>query len=262
MTDRFAFTTTSGEMDNSTVYVETLDPARASADPQTATATYYFLFNGGYQQMDRRVEVIHFAGEDSDAGHRRTGRRADAARSSSTSSASTTATRSTSTARWCRSTSPTRRTRAPSPTRRRTGRTRQSTLDGFAELRHREDLRRLRDRRRQGRLAAQLLLRRPARQHRVLERRQQGELPAGLRRPLPVRRHRHAGVAAATPTARCTRRSAGSSSRSTRTQGYLTNWNTKPTDQRACSKGNSHDEHWGEIYRSERIGFLLAHKPE
>src|SRR5262249_29834349 len=63
MTDRFAWTTTSGEMDNSTVYVETLDPSRTPTDPQTADSQYFFLFNGTYVPMDRRVEVIHFAGE-------------------------------------------------------------------------------------------------------------------------------------------------------------------------------------------------------
>ncbi len=65
VTDQFAWTTTSGEMDNSTVYVESLDPSRAPTNPQTADSQYYFLFNGTYQPMDRRVEIIHYPGEDS-----------------------------------------------------------------------------------------------------------------------------------------------------------------------------------------------------
>src|SRR5262249_6482335 len=43
------------------------------------------------------------------------------------------------------------------------------------------------------------------------------------------------------------------------TQGYLANWNTKPAAGKSyIQEGNSHDEHWGEIYRSQRIEFLLA----
>ena len=41
------------------------------------------------------------------------------------------------------------------------------------------------------------------------------------------------------------------------TQGWLTNWNTKPADKPYVFEGNSHDEHWGEVYRSQRMEFLL-----
>jgi penicillin amidase len=63
-TNRFAFTTTSGEIDNSTLYVETLQ-APAAPEPQSADAQYQFLLNGAYQPMDRRTETFHYAGEDS-----------------------------------------------------------------------------------------------------------------------------------------------------------------------------------------------------
>ena len=46
------------------------------------------------------------------------------------------------------------------------------------------------------------------------------------------------------------------------TQGWLTNWNTKPADRPYIQEGNSHDEHWGEIYRSDRMAFLLAHNAQ
>ena len=46
------------------------------------------------------------------------------------------------------------------------------------------------------------------------------------------------------------------------TQGWLTNWNTKPADRSYIQEGNSHDEHWGEIYRSDRMAFLLAHNAQ
>src|SRR5262249_57686841 len=41
------------------------------------------------------------------------------------------------------------------------------------------------------------------------------------------------------------------------TQGWLTNWNPKPADKPYVFEGNSHDEHWGEVYRSQRMEFLL-----
>ncbi|HYY06036.1 MAG TPA: penicillin acylase family protein, partial [Candidatus Limnocylindria bacterium] len=54
-TNRFAWTTTSGEIDNSTLYVETLQEP-VSPEPQSADATYSFLLDGTYRPMDRRVE--------------------------------------------------------------------------------------------------------------------------------------------------------------------------------------------------------------
>src|SRR5262249_46824865 len=63
-TNRFAFTTTSGEIDNSTLYVETLQ-SPAAPEPQSAGAQYQFLLNGTYKPMDRRTETFHYAGEDS-----------------------------------------------------------------------------------------------------------------------------------------------------------------------------------------------------
>ena len=44
-------------------------------------------------------------------------------------------------------------------------------------------------------------------------------------------------------------------------QGYLANWNTKPADRSYIREGNSHDEHWGPIYRSTRIEFLIKSSP-
>src|SRR5262249_5963178 len=46
------------------------------------------------------------------------------------------------------------------------------------------------------------------------------------------------------------------------TQGWLTNWNRKPAARSYTEEGNSHDEHWGEIYRSDRMAFLLAHNAQ
>ena len=63
-TTRFAFTTTSGEIDNSTLYVETLQ-APAFPEPQSDSASYAFLLDGSFHPMDRRTGVFHFAGEDS-----------------------------------------------------------------------------------------------------------------------------------------------------------------------------------------------------
>src|SRR5262249_50109275 len=63
-TSRFAFTTTSGEIDNSTLYVETL-ASPAAPEPQSADAQYQFLLNGAFVPMDRRTETFHYAGEDS-----------------------------------------------------------------------------------------------------------------------------------------------------------------------------------------------------
>ena len=56
-TTRFAFTTTSGEIDNSTLYVETLQ-APAFPEPQSDSASYAFLLDGAYHPMDRRTEVV------------------------------------------------------------------------------------------------------------------------------------------------------------------------------------------------------------
>src|SRR5262249_47507697 len=63
-TNRFAFTTTSGEIDNSTLYVETLQTPVAS-EPQAADAQYAVLFDGGAVPRDRGTETFHYAGEDS-----------------------------------------------------------------------------------------------------------------------------------------------------------------------------------------------------
>src|SRR5262245_38085011 len=63
-TNHFAWTTTSGEIDNSTLYVETLQEP-APSEPQSVDGAYVFLLNGSYHPMDRRTETFHFAGEDS-----------------------------------------------------------------------------------------------------------------------------------------------------------------------------------------------------
>src|SRR5206468_662888 len=165
-TNRFAWTTTSGEIDNSTLYVETLE-APVFPEPQSDSATYAFLFEGTYQPMDRRVEIFHYAGEDS-------------------------------------SKPP---AYAPSGPALTAG-ARPVLPPGFDD-----------------RLPAD-----------GTGSQEWGTFPDGSRY-VPFSR----SLLSVNPT-----------------QGYLVNWNTKPADKPYIQEGNSHDEHWGEIYRSDRMAFLRA----
>ena len=256
MTDRFAFTTTSGEMDNSTVYVETLDPARTPSDPQLADSQYYFLFNGAYHQMDRRVEVIHYASEDpanpaqygpphrapilfnvfrvndcdpqhfhgpvasfdlSDSGHPRA--------------------YTVKTAYW---------------------KNEQSTLEGFAEFNTAKNF-----------VDFDNAVAKVVSLHNFFYADYLGNIaywsagskvnfPPGFDDRFPSD---GSGAAEWVPNGDGTMYTPFSRLivSVNPEQGYLANWNTKPTDQPCVLEGNNHDEHWGEIYRSERIAFLLAH---
>ncbi len=256
-TDRFAFTTTSGEMDNETVYIESLDPARAPTNPQTADSQYYFLFNGTYRQMDRRVEVVHYAGEnpthapqygppsrapilfnvfrvnDCDAQHFHgpvisLDLLTDPAHPRAYTQK---------TAYW---------------------KNEQSTLDGFASFNTAKNFTDF-----DNAVAKIVSL------HNFFFADYLGNIAywsAGSKVNYPPGfddRFPSDGTGSQewlpnsdgtmyTPFSRLIYSVNPQ-------QGYLTNWNTKPTDQPCVLEGNNHDEHWGEIYRSERIAFLLAH---
>ncbi|MCL4558003.1 MAG: penicillin acylase family protein, partial [Deltaproteobacteria bacterium] len=69
MTDHYGWTTTSGEIDNSEVYVEQITATTGTmiTSPQTANSSYSVLYNGANVPMDRIVETIHYAGEDPSA---------------------------------------------------------------------------------------------------------------------------------------------------------------------------------------------------
>jgi len=256
MTDRFAFTTTSGEMDNSTVYVESLDPNRAPTDPQTADSQYLFLFNGEYRQMDRRVEVIHYAGEDParppqygpprrapilynvfrvndcDAQHFH-----GPVASFDFSDAAHPRAFTVKTAYWKNET---------------------STLEGFAEFNRAKSFQEFDDA-----VAKVVSL------HNFFYADVLGNIaywsagskvnfPPGFDDRFPSD---GSGAAEWLPNTDGTMYTPFSRLLFSvnPAQGYLTNWNTKPADQPCVLEGNSHDEHWGEIYRSQRIAFLLAH---
>ncbi|MBI3782560.1 MAG: penicillin acylase family protein [Deltaproteobacteria bacterium] len=253
-TDKFAFTTTSGEMDNGTLYAETLDPSRAPADPQTADSNYYYLFNGEYRKMDRRVEVVHFAGEnpglapaygkvirapvlfnvfrvnDCDPQHfhgpviawdlNPSAPRAYTFKS----------------AYWKNET---------------------STLQGFA-----------------GFNTAKSFADFAAAVHQVVSLHNffyadtlgnvaywsagsKVNFPQGYDNRFPAD---GSGSTEWLPNADGSMYTPFSKMiyAVNPQQGYVVNWNTKPADQPCVFEGNGHDEHWGQIYRSERIGFLLA----
>lgn len=69
MTKHYGWTTTSGEIDNSEIYVEQVDTAGSgfTINPQTANSNYSVLYNGSYVPMERIVETIHYAGENPSA---------------------------------------------------------------------------------------------------------------------------------------------------------------------------------------------------
>ena len=107
--------------------------------------------------------------------------------------------------------------------------------------------------------AAQLLLRRPPGQHRVLRRRARPGAEAvpgphdaaGVRPAASARRRRQPGMAR--DRARSTRCRTWSIPRN----GYLANWNTKPSDAHYLQQ-NGGEEYWGTIYHSEPIARDLA----
>jgi penicillin amidase len=260
-TTRFAFTTTSGEIDNSTLYVETLQ-APAFPEPQSDSASYAFLLDGVYHPMDRRTEVFHFAGEDSskpaafapsgpalndgpleynifrvndcDPAHFH-GYVLEFDLAASPPRAFT-----YKIAYWKNET---------------------STVQGFLSLgldRGFDDFAASVDEvvslhnffyaDRRGNIAYWSAGARPAFPSGFDDRlpadgtgTQEWGLHPGGQRYLPFSR----SLVSANPT-----------------QGWLTNWNTKPADRSFIQEGNSHDEHWGEIYRSDRMAFLLAHNAQ
>ncbi len=68
MTNKYGWTTTSGEIEDSVIYVEHLDnSALQFTNPQTANSNYNVLYNGSYVPMDRIVDTIHYAGENPSA---------------------------------------------------------------------------------------------------------------------------------------------------------------------------------------------------
>ncbi|MGB9735829.1 MAG: penicillin acylase family protein [bacterium] len=69
MTKHYGWTTTSGEIDNSEIYVEQVNTAASgfTVNPQTANSNYSVLYNGAYVPMERIVETIHYAGENPSA---------------------------------------------------------------------------------------------------------------------------------------------------------------------------------------------------
>ncbi len=69
MTKDYGWTTTSGEIEDSTIYVEQVDTAGAgfTTNPQTANSNYSVLYNGSYLPMERISDTIHYAGEDPSA---------------------------------------------------------------------------------------------------------------------------------------------------------------------------------------------------
>src|SRR5579871_4236296 len=259
LTKRFAYTTTSGEIDNSTLYVETL-AAPAFPEPQADSAAYSFLLDGAYYPMDRRTEVLHFAGEDStkppayapsgpapgdgpvlfnvfrvndcDPAHFHGPVMAfDLA-------ASPPRAFTYKTAYWKNETA-----------------TAQGFLefeldrgfdDFFASVNKVVSLHNFFYADRFGNIAYWSAGARPA-------------FPAGFDDRLPADGTGSQEWGTFPDGARYVPFSRSLLSVNP-TQGWLANWNTKPAAGKSyIEEGNSHDEHWGEIYRSDRIAFLLAH---
>jgi len=260
-TDRFAYTTTSGEIDNSTLYVETLQ-SPADPEPQTATAQYQFLLNGNYLPMDRRTETFHYAGEDStkppayapggpalndgpllwnvfrvndcDPDHFH-GYVLDFDLGASPPRAFT-----YKTAYW---------------------KNEVATVQGFLEFGLDAGFDEFFD-----------SVNKVASLHNFFFADQRGNIaywsagsrpafPAGFDDRLPAdgtgsqEWGLHPGGEHYLPFSR-------SLLTVNPTQGWITNWNTKPADKPYIQEGNSHDEHWGEIYRSERMAFLLKNNSQ
>ena len=256
MTDRFAYTTTSGEMDNSTVYVESLDPARSPTDPQTADSQYFFLFNGEYHPMARRVEVIHWAGEDpAQAPAYGLVRHAPLAfnvfrvndcdpqhfhgpvASFDLSDATHPRAYTIKTAYWKNET---------------------STLDGFYGFNTAKTFQEF-----------WTAVDKVVSLHNFFFADALGNIAywsAGSKVNFPPAFDDRFPSDGTGPAEWLPNADGTMSTPFSRLiysvnpeQGYLVNWNTKPTDAPCVLEGNSHDEHWGEIYRSQRIAFLLDH---
>ena len=257
MTDRFAFTTTSGEMDNEAVYVESLDPGRVSADPQTADSQYYFRLNGEYHQMDRRVEVVHFAGENpTKAPQYGAPTRAPVLFNVFRVNDCDPQHFHGPVVSFDLTTDPTH----PRAYTQKTAywKNEQATLDGFASFATAKNFTDF-----DNAVAKIVSL------HNFFYADYLGNIAywsagskvnyppgfddrfpsdgTGSQEWLP-----NADGSMYTPFSRLL-------FSVNPQQGYVTNWNTKPDNQPCVFEGNSHDEHWGEIYRSERIGFLLSH---
>jgi len=256
-TKRFAWTTTSGEIDNSTLYVETLQEP-VVPEPQSDAATYAFLLDGTYQPMDRRVEILHYAGEDSskppayapsgpalndgpvafnifrvndcDPAHFH-GFVTEFDLGASPPRAFT-----YKTAYWKNETQ-----------------TAQGFLefaldrgfdDYFASVNKIVSLHNFLYADRLGNIAYWSAGARPV-------------FPAGFDDRLPADGTGSQEWGTFPGGSRYVPFSLSLLSVNP-TQGYLVNWNTKPADKPYIQEGNSHDEHWGEIYRSDRAAFLLA----
>lgn len=256
-TSRFAWTTTSGEIDNSTLYVETLR-SPAAPEPQADSAHYFFLLDGAYHEMDRRTEVLHFTGEDSSKPptYAPSGPALDDGpvqfnifRVNDCDpthfhgfvmefdlSASPPRAFTYKTAYWKNET---------------------QTAQGFLEFAFDRDFD-----------AYFASVNRVVSLHNFLFADQRGNIAywsAGARPVFPP------GFDDRLPADGTGSQEWGvypdgshyvpfSESLLTvnPTQGYIVNWNTKPADKPYIQEGNSHDEHWGEIYRSDRIAALLA----
>lgn len=69
MTRNYGWTTTSGEIEDSTIYVEQVDTAGTgfTTNPQTANSNYSVLYNSSYVPVTRIVDTIHYAGENPSA---------------------------------------------------------------------------------------------------------------------------------------------------------------------------------------------------
>jgi penicillin amidase len=257
-TARFAWTTTSGEIDNSVLYVETLQ-APVAPDPQTADAQYQISFQGRSVAMDRRTELFHFAGEDSTAApaYRPDGKAAkndppllyNVFRVNDCDplhfhgyvmefdlTASPARAFTYKSAFWKNET---------------------ATAEGFLGLDFATDLSSFQDS-----VAKIVSL------HNFGFVDQNGNIAywsAGARPNFPPD-YDDRLPADGTGSAEWAPFSDGrlyvpfsdDLVSINPTQGFLVNWNTKPAERSYIREGNSHDEHWGRIYRSERISFLIA----
>jgi penicillin G amidase len=256
-TNRFAWTTTSGEIDNSTLYVETLQ-APAFPESQADSATYAFLFEGTYRPMDRRVEVLHYAGEDSSKppAYAPNG----PALNDGPVELNVFRVNDCDPAHFHGFV--TEFDLVASPPRAFTYKTaywknETQTAQGFLEFALDRDFDQY--------FAS---VNKIVSLHNFLYADKRGNIAywsAGARPAFPP------GFDDRLPADGTGSQEWGTFADGSRyvpfsesllsvnpTQGYLVNWNTKPADKPYIQEGNSHDEHWGEIYRSDRMAFLLA----
>ncbi len=254
ITDSTAFTTTSGEMDNSTIYLETLDPTRAPADPQAADANYYFLLNGEYHAMDRRTEVIHFAGEvPTQTPAYGTPRRAPLLLNVFRVNDCDPQHFHGPVTAWdfTDPQHPHAFTYKASSWKNEL-----STLEGFARFSTAKTVAEF-----DAAVAKVISL------HNFFYADQRGNIgywSAGSRVNYPIGfddRFPSDGTGSQewqpNPDGSMYTPFSKSIYSINPPQGYVVNWNTKPAAEECVLEGNTHDEHWGPIYRSERIGFLL-----